>query len=187
MVSHDKVKQQLKSINADFQFVGHAELRELPNILFEDEILHHVAFGRYAAGFALLCATNQRVLLIDKKPFYLTVEDIRYDMISDMVFNHRLLDTSVTLGTVHKSITFVSYNQHRLRDMTTFVQKQVMDSRRQQTMQQPWEQQPRESLFGTYKPATPNSEVAVSSHPAMMSAYRNPIMIRRRASKFFIP
>ena len=186
MVSQAKVKQQLKSIKADFQFLGHAELRELPHILFEDENLHHVVFGHYAAGFAILCATNQRVLLVDKKPFYLTVEDIRYDMISDMVFNHRLLDTSVTLGTVHKSITFVSFNQHRLRDMTTFVQKQVMDSRRQQNMQQPWEQ-PQEGLFNTYESPTPNNGVAVSSHPAMMSAYRNPIVIRRRASKFFIP
>ena len=184
MVSHDKVKQQLKSINADFQFIDRGELRELPKILFEDEYLQHVAFGRYAGGFAVLCATNQRVLLIDKKPMYLTLEDIRYDMISDMVFNHRLLDTSVTLGTVHKSITFISYNQHRLREMTTYVQKRVMDSRRQQSSLP--SEQPISGMLSEY-PMTTGAldDVAVSSHPAMMSPYRNPIIIRRRASKFF--
>ena len=174
-----------KSINADFQFVGHAELRELPKILFDDEYLQHVVFGRYAGGFALLCATNQRVLLIDKKPLYLTLEDIRYDMISDIQFNHRLIDTSIMLGTVHKSITFISYNQHRLREFTTFVQKRVMDSRRQQSAQP--SEQPISGLFGTVSPNQETSDVAVSTHPAMMSPYRNPITIRRRASKFFTP
>jgi hypothetical protein len=184
MVTQDRVKQQLKSIDADFQFVGRAELRELPKILFDDEYLQHVVFGRYAAGFALLCATNQRVLLIDKKPLYLTLEDIRYDMISDMVFNHRLIDTSVTLGTVHKSITFISYNQHRLREMTSYVQKRVMDSRRQQSSMP--SEQPMSGLLGEYETVEPHaSDIAVSSHPAMMSPYRNPIVIRRRASKFF--
>jgi hypothetical protein len=182
MVPHDRVKQQLKSIKADFQFLGRAELRELPKILFEDEFLQHVVFGRYTNGFALLCATNQRVLLIDKKPLYLTLEDIRYDMISDMTFNHRLLDTSVMLGTVHKSITFTCYNQDRLRDMTTYVQKRVMDSRRQQNMQP---EQPVSGLFNAYIPAGPVNDVAVSSTPAAMSPYRNPVVIRRRASKFF--
>lgn len=188
MVSQEDVRRQLKAIGADYRFLGRYEIRELPKILFDDEYLVHVVFGRYAGGFALLVATNQRVLLIDKKPLYLTLEDIRYDMISDMVFNHRLLDTSVTLGTVHKSITFVAYNQDRLRDMTTYVQKRVMDSRRQQTAM-PYIQ----PVSGIYEPtnlgavAMQNSDIAVSNHPAMTSPYRNPIIVRRRVSKFFAP
>lgn len=184
MVPHDRVKQQLQSINADFQFVGRAELRELPKILFEDEYLQHVVFGRYSNGFALLCATNQRILLIDKKPLYLTLEDIRYDMISDMMFNNRLIDTSLMIGTVHKSITFTCYNQARLRNFTTYLQKRVMDSRLHQNTGV--SSQPVDGLFGTYQPAAaPHHDVAVSAHPAMMSPYRNPVVIRRRASKFF--
>lgn len=184
LTPRDRVKQQLQSIGADYQFLGQAEIRELPKVLFEDEYLKHVVFGRYSNGFALLCATNQRVLLIDKKPMYLTLEDIRYDMISDMMFNHRLIDTSVMLGTVHKSITFMSYNQTRLRDLTTYVQKRVMDSRQHQNSGS--SPQPVDGLFGTYEPAAAaGSDVAVSAHPAMMSPYRNPVVIRRRASKFF--
>lgn len=183
MVPHDRVKQQLKSIGADFQFLGRAELRELPKILFDDEFLQHVVFGRYSNGFALLCATNQRVLLIDKKPMYLTLEDIRYDMISDMTFSHRLLDTSVMLGTVHKSITFTAYNQSKIRDFTTYVQKRVMDSRRQQNMQS--SEQPVSGLFNAYVPTEPANDIAVGSSAAMMSPYRNPVVIRRRTSKFF--
>lgn len=184
MVSQDDVRQQLKAIGADYRFLGRYEIRELPKILFDDEYIEHAVFGRYTGGFAMLVGTNQRVLLIDKKPMYLTLEDIRYDMISDMVFNHRLLDTSVTLGTVHKSITFTAYNQDRLRDMTTHVQKRVMDSRRQQ-IAQPYIQ----PMSGVYEPmaamAVQNSDIAVSSHPAMTSPYRNPIIVRRRVSKFF--
>lgn len=184
MTSYEKVRQQLKSINADFQFVGRAELRELPKILFEDEILQHVVFGRYVNGFALLCATNQRILLIDKKPLYLTLEDIRYDMISDMRFSHRLLDTSVVLGTVHKPIRFISYNQTRLREMTTYVQKRVMDSRRQHTA--PQLKQPISGMLAGFTPSLAGvSDVEVSPSAAMMSPYRNPVIIRRRTGKFF--
>lgn len=185
MATQEEVRQQLKAIGADYRFFGRYEIQELPKILFDDEYLIHVVFGRYTGGFALLVATNQRVLLIDKKPMYLTLEDIRYDMISDMVFNHRLLDTSVTLGTVHKSITFTGYNQDRLRQMTTFVQKRVMDSRRQQTYVPP---QPMSGVFGEQEQALANtmqSDVAVNTSPAMMSPYRNPIIVRRRVSKFF--
>lgn len=183
MVPHDRVKQQLQSIGADYKFLGRAEIRELPKILFEDEFLQHVVFGKYSGGFALLCATNQRILLVDKKPFYLTLEDIRYDMISDMMFNNRLIDTSLMLGTVHKSITFTCYNQAKLRNFTTYLQKRVMDSRMHQNSG--ISSQPIDGLFGTYAPAQPTSDIAVSARPSAMSPYRNPVIIRRRASKFF--
>lgn len=179
MVPHERVKQQLKAIGVDFQFFGRAEVRELPKILFDDEYVKHAVFGKYSGGYAVLFATNQRVLLIDKKPFYLTLEDVRYDMISDMMFNNRLLTTSLLLGTVHKSITFIAYNQHRLRDLTSYVQKKVMDFRRQQTMTQPIS-----GLFGTYVP-TNTEAIAPEYQPPAMSPYKNPVVIRRRVSKFF--
>ena len=181
MVTQADVKQQLRALNSSFTFFGRAEVAELPKILFDDEYLEYVVFGRYTNGFALLCATNQRVLLIDKKPMYLTLEDIRYDMISDMVFNHRLIDTSVTLGTVHKSITFTSYNQARLRDMTTFVQKRVMDSRSQTNATY---SQPMSGIIAAN--TSPIDRGGVAQNPVTMSPYRNPIVVRRRVSKYFL-
>lgn len=136
MVKAHDVREQLRRIGADYRFWGVSELRELPKILFDNEIIQHVTNGRYSGGFATMCATDHRVLLIDKKPLYLTLEDIRYDMVSDVMFNHRLLNASLILGTIRDSISFIGFNKTKLRLMTNYIQERVMAYRRQQQMMQ---------------------------------------------------
>jgi hypothetical protein len=84
MVSHREVERQLKAIGAEFRFWNKPEIRELKHVLVHGERIMHCVSGRYEAGFAILCITDQRVLLIDKKPFYLTLEDVRYDMVAEV-------------------------------------------------------------------------------------------------------
>lgn len=123
------LEERLKEIGCNFRFWGRAELRELANVLMPNEIVEHCVNGQYQAGFAMLVATDQRVLLIDKKPMYLSLEDIRYDMMSEVDFNHRLLDASIFICTPTKSLRFVAYNQARLRKLFHFVQMRVMEIR----------------------------------------------------------
>jgi len=123
------LEDQLKRIGCNFRFWGRAEIRELADVLLPDEIVEHCVNGQYEGGFAMLVATDQRVLLIDKKPMYLTLEDIRFDMISEIDFNHRIIHASVFLCTPNKSLRFVAYNQARLRKLFHFVQTRVMEIR----------------------------------------------------------
>ena len=77
----------------------------------------------YDAGFALLVATNMRILLIDKKPLNnLTVEDLRFDMISEIDYGHQLIGASINVSTGSKNLRFRSYNKQRLRKLITHVQ-----------------------------------------------------------------
>lgn len=124
-----QLEDQLKRIGCNFRFWGRSELRELANVLLPNEVVMHCVNGSYEGGFALLAATNQRVLLIDKKPFYLTLEDIRFDMISEIDYNHRLLNSTVFICTPNKALRFLGYNQIRLRQLFHFVQTQVMEIR----------------------------------------------------------
>lgn len=125
MVERSAVLKQLAAIDAMPRFFGKPEVEELPHILFEGEVINHLVMGRYQGGWATLVATDRRVLLIDKKPFYLTIEDIRYDMVSDVQYDHRLLDATVRLGTMHKTVNFLSYSREKLRNLTTYAQEQV--------------------------------------------------------------
>lgn len=178
MVDKEEIKLQLQRIGADFKFWGRAELRELPHILFPGEQLSHVINGHYTGGFATLVVTDQRVLLIDKKPLYLTMEDIRYDMISDIMFNHRLLDASMSLSTMNKEITFKAYSPVKLRSLVSFVQQKVMEFRQQAQQPQPVEtrldQQP--IIVQNLVAPTPASS---------MNPYKMPVMVRRRVSRFY--
>jgi hypothetical protein len=86
--------------------------------------------GHYQGGFALLCATDHRLLLVDKKPMnYLTVEDVRFEMISEFDYSHRLLDASIRICTATKTLTFTSWNQQRLRALLSYVQQRVIEIR----------------------------------------------------------
>lgn len=124
-----QLEQQLKRIGCNFQFWGRSEVRELAHVLWEGEIVEHCINGFYDGGFAMLAATNQRVLIVDKKPFYLNLEDIRFDMISEIDYNHRLLDASVSISTPNKNMRFTAFNQTRARLLYSFVQTRIMEIR----------------------------------------------------------
>jgi len=129
MADLKELEHRLKEIGCNFRFWGRSELRELANILLPNETVYHCVNGTYQGGFAMLVATDQRVLLIDKKPMYLSLEDIRYDMISEVDFNHRAMDANIHVITPNRSLRFVAYNQGRLRKMFHYVQTRVMEIR----------------------------------------------------------
>lgn len=134
MVSVDSVEKQLKKLKFNLHGWGRTEAGELPNILMVDEEIYEVVNGLYDGGFALLVATNIRVLLVDKKPLnYLTVEDFRFDMINEIDYNHRLLGAHINLSAGNKSLKFTSYNQVRLRKLITHVQHCIADTKKEQT------------------------------------------------------
>lgn len=193
MIAKKVIDQQLRDIGAVSRFLGRPELRELSNILFEGEIVRHLIIGRYEGGWATLCATDRRVLLVDKKPFYLTIEDIRYDMVSDVEYNYRLINGSICLGTVHKTIRFIGYNHEKLRALTNYVQEQVMHVRSQPGQatepRAPVPALPEASVQPSLQPGTGVSSVLAhiqESRPQLpVNPYKTPVIVRRRVSRFY--
>jgi hypothetical protein len=134
MVTREAVEGQLKKIGFNYTGWGRTEVRELPNIILPDEEIFECANGIYEGGFALLVATNFRVLLVDKKPMkYLTVEDLRFDMINEIDYSHRLLGARISISTGSKNLRFLSYNQDRLRKLIGHVQHCMADSKKKQS------------------------------------------------------
>lgn len=137
MVSAESVHKQLKKLGFKHNGWGMGEVKELPNIILPDEEIFEVVNGIYEGGFALLLATDVRVVLVDKKPLnYLTVEDIRFDMINEMDYSHRLLGAQISIATGNKNLVFRSYNQQRLRKLIGHVQHSMADSKKKQNNHQ---------------------------------------------------
>jgi len=137
MISKQAVEEQLKRIGCNFRFWGRSEVNELDRILMEDEVIAECVNGEYANGFAMLLVTNHRLLLVDKKPLlYLTVEDLRYEMITEFNFHRRLLNASINIHTANKTLSFSSWNQHRLRTLLEYIQGRVLEMRQQQHLAQ---------------------------------------------------
>jgi len=109
------------------------EIKELQHILMDNEQIIECVQGRYFGGFALLVSTDHRLLLIDKKIPYLSIEDIRYDMISEINYNSQWIDSTINIYTVNKQHRFSSWrHKHRLRVLTSYAQQRVMEIRQLQ-------------------------------------------------------
>ena len=134
MVNPKVIQKQLKDINFGGSPWNQAELRELPKIIHEGEVISECVNGMYEGGVALLVATEMRLLLIDKKPLrFLTVEDLRFDMINEIDFSHRLMNATINVSTGSKNLKFKSYNQSRLRHLINLVQEHMTNGKKEQS------------------------------------------------------
>lgn len=137
MVSKKEVLDQLKKIDFKYTGWGRTEVSELPHIILPGEEIYECVNGIYEGGFALLVATDLRVLLVDKKPLnFLTVEDMRFDMISEMDYNHRLMGADIGISAGDKNLRFRSYNQKKLRKLIGHVQHCMAEAKKQQNHHQ---------------------------------------------------
>jgi hypothetical protein len=109
------------------------EIRELQHILMDNERIVGAVTGRYFGGFALLVATDRRLLMIDKKIPYLSIEDIRYDMVSEIDYSARVFDATVNIFTLNKQHKFTTWkHKQHLRNMVSFAQQRVSEIRQHQ-------------------------------------------------------
>lgn len=127
MVHRSVIEAKISQLGINISRWFNAELKELEHILMDDEKIVALVPGRYFGGYALLIATDHRVLLIDKRSFFLTLEDIRYDMISEIDFSARMFDATLQIWTFNKQHRFTSAKHKKhLRTLTVYVQQQIM-------------------------------------------------------------
>src|SRR5580765_1095727 len=129
MVSLRTVEQQLQHVGCNYQMWGRSEFRELCNVLMPDEVIAQAVNGTYEGCFALLCVTNYRVLLVDRKPMLLTLEDIRYDMVSEVDYHSHMVGSGLRIMTPMRTLDFKSWSVVRLRKCLNYIQQRVMEIR----------------------------------------------------------
>lgn len=131
MISLSQVEQQLKKVGCHFRFWGRGEIRALASVLTSDEQIAHCVNGRYEGGFAMLCVTDQRLLLVDHKPMFMAIEDIRFDMIAEIDYSSQLLISNVKVITPNKTLNFGSWSQYHLREVLNYTQQKMLELRQQ--------------------------------------------------------
>ncbi len=184
MVSLKTVEEQLKKVGCTFQFLNRAEVKELSHILLDNETIAIGIGGMYEGGYALLCATNSRILLIDKKPKYLTLKDIRYDMITELDFSRRMMNATINVHTPNKTLKFTAYNQHRMRALFHHAQEKVMESRMHYMNQGQTHTPGVPDVLGANQPAAFAAFLAanaVGSQPAVASVVPEPVFVPNQA------
>jgi hypothetical protein len=110
MPSFEEIQEQIKNKEGVHKYLNKREFKELPNILWEDEIIERVISGTYQSGTGLLLATNKRLIFIDKGLVKLRVEDFPFDKISSIQYA-----TGIVLG---KITVFTSGNRAEISNLT---------------------------------------------------------------------
>lgn len=129
MVDIQEVDEQLKRLGYNFRYWGRNEIKELRRVLTDGEEIKHCVNGHYQGGFAMLVSTSHRLLLIDRKPMYLTIEAIWYDKIGQIDFNHRLLNASICISTPNKQLDFTTWNNNNLHELLIYVQEKMAEAK----------------------------------------------------------
>lgn len=129
MVTAQEVERQLIQIGCNYTVWGSTEVAELSGVLMDGEQIVQAVNGYYEGGFGLLVATNLRVLIIDKKPFTMNVEDLRYDMITEVTYGARFITATMHISLPTRTVYFSSWSMNRLHKAMRHVQQHVTDAR----------------------------------------------------------
>jgi hypothetical protein len=127
MVEKEVLQRQLKKLNLRFRMFGRAEIKELQRLLQDKEIIQHCVYGYYQGGSGLLVATDKRLLLIDKRPFFLNLEDIKFDSVRAAEFSRSYLQAALHLHTGMKRLSFKSVSDARLRQLRDYIQAKISE------------------------------------------------------------
>lgn len=96
MPTIEEIKSQIQNIDGVNKWLAQKEIKELPNILWDDEIVEKLIRGRFNKGTGVLVATNKRLVFVDKGMLFgLKVEDFAYDKISSIQY-----ETGILMGKI---------------------------------------------------------------------------------------
>jgi hypothetical protein len=99
-MSEKDVVQMINRLPLGGKFVGRREVKELPNILWDDEQVVDLVQGFYNNGTGILVATQKRLLFVDKGMLGgLKVEDFPLDKISSLQYSTGFLLGEITVFT----------------------------------------------------------------------------------------
>lgn len=121
-----EIKDEIRNIDGVSKMLGRKEIKELPNILWEDEHVKNLVQGTYNNGNGVLVATNKRLIFIDKGMLFgLKVEDFPYDKITSIQYGTGLVLGELKIFASGNSATIKNVEKGRVRDFSEYVRAQT--------------------------------------------------------------
>lgn len=83
----DRVKEELKAVGVNKYALKKTSIRNIPDVVHEDEHIKGVIYGWHDANTATIVATDRRLIYMDHKPFFRINYEISYDFVSGISLN----------------------------------------------------------------------------------------------------
>jgi len=126
MPTLEEIQANMKQLDSCSKFFGRKEIKELPHILWDDELLEHIVQGSYNNGNGILVATNKRLIFIDKGLMWgLKVEDFPYDKISSIQYETGLLLADITIFSSGNKADIKNVPNDQCRNFCEYVRARI--------------------------------------------------------------
>ena len=103
-------------------FIGRREIKELPEILWEDEKVEKIIQGTYNNGNGILVCSSKRLIFIDKGLLYgLKVEDFPLDKVSSIQYKTGLLLGKLTIYSSGNKAIIDNVDKKQIRAFSDYV------------------------------------------------------------------
>jgi hypothetical protein len=102
----ERIRRELRNAGLTSFGMLRFSCRHLPEIIHEDEHIEAAAYGRYREGGGLLnfsegilVATSHRIIFLDHKPGYTTLDEVGYDLVAGIKYSTAGMFSAVTVHT----------------------------------------------------------------------------------------
>lgn len=128
MPTLEEIKQQIEDWDKGSYFLGRKEVKELPNIIQDNERIEYLIQGLYNDGHGVLVCTNTRLIFIDKGLLYgLKVEDFPIDKIGSVSYEVGLMWGKFIITSSGNDAVIKQVDKHQIKKFAEHVTKRLND------------------------------------------------------------
>ena len=124
----NQVKEELRQRGASSYNMWLPETRYLPHILHKDEHIMGSVFGKYKDGRGAMIATDQRVLIVNKKPGFFHCDELTFMIVGGITYTRGRLFGFVTLHTRLGDFSFRTFNMKNAANLVDYIETKCLQS-----------------------------------------------------------
>lgn len=131
----ERIKQELHDAGMSHLAMLSFTARFLPNVIHKDEHIEAIVFGRHkeAEGIAasiegILVATNKRIIYLDHKPGFTTMDEVSYEVVSGARISASGFRSSLTLFTKVANYTISFAKPSNVEKFANYIESKRLDT-----------------------------------------------------------
>ena len=132
------IKRRLRKLGAVQYDLMLPETNVLPLVVHPDEVVEGIVYGKYrqdsvppVSGRGLMVATDMRILLVDRKPFYMKCNEISYAVISAVSYSRVGAAGTVVLHTRLGNISIRTFNEDCAQNFVQAIESRIFSYQEQ--------------------------------------------------------
>jgi hypothetical protein len=124
-----RVQAELKNALLSRWAMRSMEGKYIAQLIHVDEHIEGAVFGYQEVGFAMLVATNWRVIFLDRKPLFMNSDEVNYRVVSGVNNNEVGYGSTVVLHTRVKDYKLFTFNRSSAEQFVHSIETRCMEDK----------------------------------------------------------